>query len=99
MLSLIACCDKLIVILENHVQDKWGTHYEGVYTFQGISQGMDYWVDAEGLRAIWYTEYGMYPRYYVWNIGFLSRLGTLNNFYFYAHFNKENSHGSTLKLD
>ena len=25
--------------------------------------------------------------------------GTLNNFYFHAHFNKENSHSSTWKLD
>ena len=28
-----------------------------------------------------------------------ARQGTLNNFYFYAHFNKENSHSSTWKLD
>ena len=55
-------------MLENDVKDKQG-NYEGVYTFQGFSDGMDYWVDADGVYALWY-----YNAYY-WHIGTLNYLG------------------------
>ena len=53
--SLIACCPTLNVLLENDVKDKQGK-FEGVYTFQGFSNGMDYWVDDEGEHALWYLS-------------------------------------------
>ena len=58
-------------MLKNDVKDKWG-YLEGVYTFQGFSDGMDYWVDAEGENAIWYLASGST---YYWLIGYLSNLG------------------------
>ena len=60
-------------MLENDVKNKQGK-YEGVYTFQGFSDGMDYWVDAEGENAIWYSVYGST---YIWAIGSLADLGSL----------------------
>ena len=59
-------------MLENDVKDKWD-NIEGVYTFQGFSDGMDYWVDAEGENAIWYETAG--PSY-DWNIAPLQYLGS-----------------------
>ena len=53
LFSLIACCPILNVLLENDVKDKQGK-FEGVYTFQGFSDGMDYWVDAKKEYAISY---------------------------------------------
>ena len=70
MFPLIACCSKLNVLLENDVKDKQG-QFEGVYTFQGFSEGMDYWVDATGEHAIWYSWF-----YDEWNIGDLIDLGS-----------------------
>ena len=69
MFSLIACCPTLNVLLENDVKDTWGI-YEGVYTFQGFSDGMDYWVDAEGVNALWYHPQGF------WMMGPLEYLGS-----------------------
>ena len=46
---------------------------EGVYTFQGFSNEMDYWFDAEGEHALWYSTTGSS---YDWNIGFLADLGS-----------------------
>ena len=66
--SLIACCPKLNVLLENDIKDKQG-QYEGVYTFHGFSNEMDYWVDADGEHAIWFNDR--------WNIGYLTDLGSL----------------------
>ena len=40
-------------MLENDVKYIQGK-YEGVYTFQGFSDGMDYWVDADGQNVLWY---------------------------------------------
>lgn len=40
----------------------------GVYTLQGISGGMDYWVHADGSFALWYTSR--------WRIGNIEDLGT-----------------------
>ena len=62
---LIACCPILNILLENDVKDQEG-NYEGIYTFQGFSNGMDYWVDTEGENAIWYNTPGST---YDWNIG------------------------------
>ena len=72
LFSLIACCPTLNVLLENDVKDKQGK-YEGVYTFQGISDGMDYWVDADRENVIWYYVSGSS---YYWLFGSLANLGT-----------------------
>ena len=72
MFYLIVCCSTLNLLLENDVKDKQGK-YEGVYTFQGFSNGMDYWVDDSGVYAIWYKIRGSS---YDWNIGFLADLGS-----------------------
>ena len=40
-------------MLKNDVKNRWG-NYEGVYTFQEFSDGMDYWVDAKKEYAISY---------------------------------------------
>ena len=69
---LIACCPILNILLENDVKDQQG-NYEGIYTFQGFSNGMDYWVDTEGENAIWYNTQGSS---YDWAIGDLEDLGT-----------------------
>ena len=68
--SLIVCCSKLNVLLENGVKDKQG-HYEGVYTFQGYINERDSWIDAEGENAIWYI-----PDWKDWAIGEVDRMGT-----------------------
>ena len=57
-------------MLQNDVKDKWGK-YEGVYTFQGFSDGRDYWVDAKGENAIWY-----FLLYGNWVIAPITFLGT-----------------------
>ena len=62
----------LHVLLENDVKDKH-SKYEGVFTFQGFSGGIDYWVDDEGENAIWYKASGST---YYWHIGRLVNLGT-----------------------
>ena len=53
-------------MLENDVKDKQG-NYEGIYTFQGILDGMDYWVNADGDKFIWYTDL-----HNLWNIGYFN---------------------------
>ena len=72
MFSLIACCSTLNVLLDNDVKDKWGSR-EGVYTFQGFSDGMDYWVDLEGESALWYYASGST---YYWIIGRQENIGS-----------------------
>ena len=52
LFTLIACCSVLNVLFENDLQ----SGFEGIYSFQGFSNGMDYWVDAQGVNAIWYKE-------------------------------------------
>ena len=52
---MLACCPTLNVVLENNVKEQKG-QFEGVYTFQGLNDGMDYWIDAEGENAIWYKR-------------------------------------------
>ena len=49
--------------------------YEGVYMFQGLSYGMDYWVDTEGKYAIWYI---VYSGTHYWLIGTLGKLGSMS---------------------
>ena len=65
-------------MLENDVKDEWG-NFEDVYTFQGFKNGMDYWVDAEEEKALWYMiEYdgNENPFYYIWIIGSMVDLGS-----------------------
>ena len=56
-------------MLENDVKDEHG-QYEGVYIFEGFSDGMDYWVDTSDQNAIWYSTY-----YNDWAIGGISQVG------------------------
>ena len=83
MFPFIACCPTLNVLLDNDVKDKLG-QYEGVYTFQGFSEGMDYWVDVEAEHAIWYTALGSA---YYWLIAPLSSLGSTSGLYMYSSSN------------
>ena len=57
-------------MLENDVKDKQG-NYEGVYTFQGILNGMDYWVDVYEENAILLNN--------GWNIGYLNTKYSISN--------------------
>ena len=61
------------ILLENDVKNAV-SYLEGVYTFQGFSNGMDYWVHSDGQFAIWYLE--MYSQ---WVIELLSKLGSSND--------------------
>ena len=70
---MIACCPIINVLLENDVKDKQG-EYEGVYTFQGFTNGLDYWVDAEGNNAIWHST-GTENQGVRWRIGPHEKLG------------------------
>ena len=72
MFSLIACCSTLNILLENDVKNEV-YFLEGVYTFQGFSNGMDYWVHADGQFAIWYTVMSSLDS---WGVGILSQLGS-----------------------
>ena len=65
-----ACCPTLNVWFENDVKDKQGK-YEGVYTFQGIIDERNYWVDAAGENAIWYIS-----DWKDWAIGSADYIGT-----------------------
>ena len=76
MFSLIACCPTLNILLENDVKNEV-SYLEGVYTFQGFSNGMDYWVHSDGQYAIWYLEiYSMSILKCHWIVGLLSKLGS-----------------------
>ena len=87
--SLLVCCPTLNVLLENYVKDKQGK-YEGIYTFHGFSNGMDYWVDAEGENAIWYKVYDSSDS---WGIGSLHDLGSWSvDFYSPSWSNLPNLH-------
>ena len=70
-------------MLENDVKNKQGK-YEGVYTFQGFDDGMDYWVPADGVHAIWYKASGST---YYWIIGYLHNLGTSSDFDIFSRSN------------
>ena len=61
-------------MLENDVKNEL-YFLEGVYTFQGFSNGMDYWVHADGQFAIWYTNDEMISLK-SWGVGILSQLGS-----------------------
>ena len=75
MFSLIACCPTLNILLENDVKNEV-SYLEGVYTFQGFSNGMDYWVHSDGQYVIWYSEkYSLDT----WIVGLLSKLGSLDD--------------------
>ena len=76
--SLLACCLELIVTLENDVKNKRG-YVEGIYTFQGIVNDMDYWSHIERDTAIWYKPTSTN---YFWMLGNLNKLGQLSGFMF-----------------
>ena len=61
-------------MLENSVKVKQG-QYEGVYTFEGFSNGVDYWVDAAEENAIWYIS-----DFKDWAIGSAYKFGTKDRF-------------------
>ena len=48
--------------------------FEGVYTFSGIINDMDYFIHSTGEYAIWYFVYD--NNIYTWNIGSETDLGT-----------------------
>ena len=72
MFSLIVCCPTLNILLENDVKNEV-YFLEGFYTFQGFSNGMDYWVHSDGQFAIWYLELNSLDH---WIVGSLSLLGS-----------------------
>ena len=76
MHSLIACCPTLNVLLKNAVKSKWGI-LEGVYKFHGFTNGMDYWVHADGSLALWYYSVSST---YLWLFAPLDYLGALSAF-------------------
>ena len=56
-------------MLENDVKDTLNHYgFEGIYTYQGFSGGMDYWIDAEGEIVLWYRQ--------VWRFAPLAYLGS-----------------------
>ena len=75
MFSLIACCPTLNILLKNDVKNEV-YFLEGVYTFQGFSNGMDYWVHLDGQYVIWYSEKYLLD---TWIVGLLSKLGSLDD--------------------
>ena len=72
---LLVCCVSLNVLLGNDFKDSIGGMIDSAYTFsfQGFSDEMDYWVDADGELAIWYKALGST---YLWFIGPLPYLGS-----------------------
>ena len=82
---MIACCPILNILFENDIRDKWG-NFEGVYTFQGFSNEMDYWVDSEGENAIWYFTSG--SKYY-WIFGHKTDLGSVSAVIFSSSYSLE----------
>ena len=76
MFSLKACCPTLNILLENDVKDKQGK-YEGVYTFHGFNNEMDYWVSPTGEYALWYMISGSS---YEWILGPIAEIGSFNAF-------------------
>ena len=72
--SIKACCPTLNVMLTNDVKNHQGS-FEGVYTFHGYSNEVEYWVDAGGQNAIWYKASGSTC---YWLIGYLHDLGTMS---------------------
>ena len=82
---MIACCPILNILFENDIRDKWG-NFEGVYTFQGFSNEMDYWVDSEGENAIWYFTSG--SKYY-WIFGLKTDLGSVSAVIFSSSYSLE----------
>ena len=52
--------------------------YEGVYTFSGLINGMDYFVDSKGEKAIWFFGSGYY---HFWIIGSKTNIGSFSGRY------------------
>ena len=67
------CCSNITLTLGNSIKNNDSNQvYEGIYTFSGFINGMDYFVHSSEQTAIWYYEnsYG-----YHWIIGPLTNLG------------------------
>ena len=62
-MHLIACCPTINISLSGDVKNRQGS-LEGVYTYNGIINGRDYWVKVGGGMAIHY-----YPGFKEWTIG------------------------------
>ena len=80
----LACCLTLTVTLGNEFKYKLGYfHLEGIYSFHGIKNDMDYWVHSENREfAIWFVpaeqltdEIGWIYRYSHWCFGYKSMVG------------------------
>ena len=69
------CCSSINLTLGNSIKEGNNIYqaYEGVYTFSGIINGMDYFVDSKGEHAIWYV---VYDYYCLWMIGEKTWLGS-----------------------
>ena len=76
------CCSKIILTLGNSIKNiNNNQHYEGIYTFSGFINGMDYFVHSSEQTAIWYYETS---NGYYWNIASLTNLGNFVAI-FYTH--------------
>ena len=80
---LLVCCVSLNVLLGNDFKDSIGGMIDSAYTFsfQGFSDEMDYWIDTDGEKAIWYLSSDSVT--YNWAIGNLPNLGS-NAAYMYS---------------
>ena len=75
-MHLLACCLNLNVTLENEVKNEVGW-YDGIYTFGGISNDMDYFVHSEHrMYALWFYRHpNSYPVIKFWMFGYKSNVG------------------------
>ena len=73
MMYLLDCCSPLNLTLGHDFENTIQNDYEGIYTFDGFINGMDYWIHDGGEYAIWFW-YSASGEYY-WLIGPKSSLG------------------------
>ena len=73
---LLDCCSSINLTLGNSIKEADYTYqaYEDVYTFSGIINDMDYYVDSKGEHAIWNVVYE--NDYSIWIIGKKTLLGS-----------------------
>ena len=64
------CCNTIHVDLSNEVETNQ-PNYTGVYHVNKWINGREYWVQADGERAIWYV-----PEFKDWAIGYKDDLGS-----------------------
>ena len=70
---LLDCCSPLNLTLGHDFKNTIQNDYEGIYTFDGFINGMDYWIHDGGEYAIWFWYSA--PGEYYWLIGPKSSLG------------------------